>query len=167
MTTRRLGLASIRASRSWRSSNILAPTMLRGGLSNTTLQYAGVSSMMRRCAVDSLMILAPFPLLPARRQRRELLLAEGGAGDSPSAFCSLGEQNPGAARLRGVAGDLRDDLRDLGHQLLLTRPVEHARWREHLHPHRARLAGRRVHRARRHPVNVRAGVVQVGRSRFL
>src|ERR1700682_1281269 len=58
-TTRRLGLASMRASKSWRPSNILAPMMLSGGLSNTALQYAGVSSMMRRCDDDLVMTQAP------------------------------------------------------------------------------------------------------------
>src|SRR5258708_22371010 len=58
-TTRRLGLASMRASKSWRPSNILAPMMLSGGLSNTALQYAGVSSMMRRCDDDLVMTHAP------------------------------------------------------------------------------------------------------------
>ena len=38
---------------------MLAPTMLRGGLSNRTLQYAGVSSMMRRCGADSVMVPTP------------------------------------------------------------------------------------------------------------
>src|SRR5216684_5194322 len=52
-------MASIRASRSWRPSNMVASTMLKGGFSNRTLQYADVSSMTRTCAADSVMIHAP------------------------------------------------------------------------------------------------------------
>src|SRR5579862_8315426 len=33
-------------------SNIVASTMLKGGCSNTTLQYADVSSMTRTCGAD-------------------------------------------------------------------------------------------------------------------
>src|SRR5260370_41081847 len=44
---------------SCRPSNMSASMMLRGGLSNTTLQYSGVSSMTRRCDADSVMTHAP------------------------------------------------------------------------------------------------------------
>src|SRR5260370_32086466 len=47
---------------SCRPSNMSASMMLRGGLSNTTLQYPGVSSMTRRCDADSVM--ASCSLLP-------------------------------------------------------------------------------------------------------
>src|SRR5207244_9113451 len=40
-------------------SNMVASTMLNGGFSNRTLQYADVSSMIRTCAADSVMIHAP------------------------------------------------------------------------------------------------------------
>src|ERR1700730_3873195 len=44
-----------------------ASMMLRGGLSNTTLQYAGVSSMTRRCDADSVMTHTPGrPTSPSR-----------------------------------------------------------------------------------------------------
>jgi predicted PurR-regulated permease PerM len=38
LSIRRFGLASIRASRSWRPSKMVASTMLKGGFSNRTLQ---------------------------------------------------------------------------------------------------------------------------------
>ncbi len=38
---------------------MVASTMLKGGFSNTTLQYAGVSSMTRTCDADLVMIHAP------------------------------------------------------------------------------------------------------------
>src|SRR5258708_3644847 len=44
-----------------------ASMMLRGGLSNTTLQYAGVSSMTRKCDADSVMTHTPGrPPSPSR-----------------------------------------------------------------------------------------------------
>src|SRR5262245_33544241 len=38
---------------------MVASTMLKGGFSNRTLQYADVSSMTRTCAADSVTIYAP------------------------------------------------------------------------------------------------------------
>jgi len=58
-----------------------------------------------------------------RGQRGELLLPERGAGEAPAALGRFGKQHPGAARLRRVAGDLRDDPGDLGDELPLP-----ARW---------------------------------------
>src|SRR5216684_5173279 len=70
-------MASIRASRSWRPSNMVASTMLKGGLSNRTLQYAGVSSMTRTCAADSVMTRAPCLNHNRARRRGDVLLFIG------------------------------------------------------------------------------------------
>ena len=50
---------------------MVASTMLKGGLSNRTLQYAEVSSMTRTCDVDSVMIHALAPSR-ARCSRNEI-----------------------------------------------------------------------------------------------
>src|SRR4029077_14678205 len=114
-TTRRLGLAPIRASKSWSPANTVASTMLKGGFSNRTLQYADVSSMTRTCAADSVMIRAPcFDQNRARRRvdvflfigthARECGFADAQFQEEISFECqSLGER-----RLGGVADETLD-----------------------------------------------------------
>src|ERR1700730_1468214 len=46
-TTRRVSVVSIRTRSSWRAWKTSASTTLKGGSSNTTLQYPGVSSITR------------------------------------------------------------------------------------------------------------------------
>src|SRR5205809_8135923 len=56
---------------------MVASTMLKGGFSNRTLQYADVSSMTRTCAADSVMIHAPGFDHDRARRRGDVLLFIG------------------------------------------------------------------------------------------
>src|SRR2546428_8812690 len=56
---------------------MVASTMLKGGLSNSTLQYADVSSMTRTCAADSVMMHAPCFDHDRARRRGDVLLCIG------------------------------------------------------------------------------------------
>src|SRR5262245_21433656 len=121
MTTRRLWLVSIRTRRFWRPSKMVASTMLKGGWSNTTLQYAGVSSMTRTCAVDSVMSHAPCFDHDRTRRRGDVLLFIGPHardcrfGDAQfQEQISLECQSLGQRRLGGVA----DEALDVSHRLL-------------------------------------------------
>src|SRR6266481_4576446 len=58
-TTRRVSVVSIRTRRSWRAWKTSASTTLKGGSSNTALQYAGVSSTTRMGAVFGLATISP------------------------------------------------------------------------------------------------------------
>src|SRR5258706_12777516 len=117
--TRRLGLASIRASRSWRPSNMVASTILKGGESNTTLQSVDVSSMTRTGAVDSAMIHLPFIDLDRARRRGDVLLVIGAhagerrLGDAQfQEEVSFERQSLCQRRLGGVA----DEALDVSHR---------------------------------------------------
>src|SRR5580658_2283955 len=54
-----------------------------------------------------------------RGQRGELFPPESGPGETPTPLGRLRQEHPGAARLRRVPRDLRDDLGDLLDELLL------------------------------------------------
>src|SRR3954471_13738359 len=62
----------------------------------------------------------PPSLLLFRSERGKLFLPERSAGETPSALGCLGKKHPCATGLRGIAGNLRDDLRHLRDELLLT-----------------------------------------------
>src|ERR1700730_18354010 len=67
-----------------------ASMMLRGGLSNTTLQYPGVSSITRRCDADSVMTHAPgCPAVPSRATRDGRLRFAGARARSERASTML------------------------------------------------------------------------------
>src|SRR5438132_10387156 len=83
------------------------------------------------------------------RERRELGAAERRAGEAPTAFRRFGEEHPRARGLRGIAGDLCDDLGHLRDEALLARPVQGAGRREYLDAYGARRGGlRRMDRRR-------------------
>src|SRR6185437_16868264 len=134
-----------------------ASMMLRGGLSNTTLQYAGVSSMTRRCGADSVMTHTPGCELPLRHRRRrmyaprsslrlfsstftelrarrcnELRVGVGVTGEPPAAVRGLGEQHPDPLLHRRVVGRRSNDPRQLGDHRELLLAVEAPGIREHL-----------------------------------
>src|SRR5580704_18629022 len=106
-------------------------------------------------------------LLLLRGERGELLAPERCASNSPASLGRLREEHPGSARLARVARDLCNDLRRRGNKLLLPLSTQRARGRHDLDADRTGIAlRRRVDGGRWEAMDVRAGVVRVGRSRI-
>src|SRR5580693_3244103 len=106
-------------------------------------------------------------LLLLRSERSELLASERRASNSPPSLGRLREEHPGSARLARVARDPCNDLRRRGNELLLPLSTQRAWGRHDLDANRAGIPlRRRVDGGRREAMDVRAGVVRVGRSRI-